>query len=358
MAIDPNFFSKKGNFTLLEIAKHSESEILTPSPHADDFLITDIAALDQAETGEISFLSNAKYLDHLKASQASACFVHKNYADKVPGHMACLVSQNPHRSYALATHLFYDLGVRDIGGDALHQGAVIAPTAQIGEGTIIRAGAVIGDHVKIGKGSFIGENVVIQKAVQIGDHATIHPNCVISHALIGDHVQLFPGVKIGQSGFGYAMDPRGHVSVPQLGRVCIGHHVEIGANSAIDRGSWKDTIIGDGCVIDNQVMIAHNVELGRGCVLAAQVGISGSTKLGDFVVMGGQAGTVGHIEIGSGVQVGAQCGVTKSLQAGIKVNGTPAMPLQKALRKDAILKKIGNNEISFTTKPKKAKKDK
>ena len=127
--------------------------------------------------------------------------------------------------------------------------------------------------------------------------------------IIGNRVILHPGVRVGQDGFGFAMGPFGHLKVPQVGRVIIQNDVEIGANSTIDRGANRDTVIGEGAKIDNLVQIAHNVTIGRHCVIVAQVGVSGSTEVGDFAAIGGQAGLTGHLRIGAGAQIAAQSGV-------------------------------------------------
>jgi UDP-3-O-[3-hydroxymyristoyl] glucosamine N-acyltransferase len=162
----------------------------------------------------------------------------------------------------------------------------------------------------------------------------------VTHALIGDRVILHAGVRIGQDGFGFAMSAKGHLKVPQIGRVIIQDNVEIGANSCIDRGALKDTIIGEGTKIDNLVQIGHNVVIGRHCVIVAQVGISGSTELGDFVVMGGQSGAVGHIKIGSGAQIAGTAHPTHDVPAGAKMAGTPAVPFGDYGRQLAHLKRV------------------
>ena len=158
---------------------------------------------------------------------------------------------------------------------------------------------------------------------------------------------IHPGARIGQDGFGFAADPRGHVKVPQVGRVLIGNDCEIGANSTIDRGSARDTVIGPGCWIDNLVQIGHNVVLGRGCIVVAMAGISGSTTIGDFVAIGGQAGLAGHLHIGDGAQIGGQAGVMSDVAAGARIVGSPAMDAREFFKQQAMLRRL--------SKPKAAK---
>jgi UDP-3-O-[3-hydroxymyristoyl] glucosamine N-acyltransferase len=170
------------------------------------------------------------------------------------------------------------------------------------------------------------------------------------HALIGNRVIVHAGVRIGQDGFGFAMGPRGHLKVPQIGRVVIQDDVEIGANTTIDRGANRDTVIGEGTKIDNGVQIGHNVTVGRHCVLVSQVGISGSTTLEDFVVMGGRAGTVGHIRIGMGAQIAGASNVKDDVPAGARWGGTPAQPFKAWARELAAIKRLGQRGNEPTDK--------
>ena len=157
---------------------------------------------------------------------------------------------------------------------------------------------------------------------------------------MGEGSRLYPGARIGQDGFGFAIDPAGHVKVPQLGRVIIGDHVEIGANSCIDRGAGPDTVIGDGAWIDNLVQIGHNTKIGKGCVIVAQAGISGSTTLEDYVVVAAKAGIAGHLNIGMGTRIAAKSGIMSDLPAGSEVMGYPAVPIKQFMRQVVALKKL------------------
>ena len=183
---------------------------------------------------------------------------------------------------------------------------------------------------------------MIGQSVEIGDGCVIGANTSISHALIGAYVRIYPGVRIGQDGFGFAIDPAGHVKVPQLGRVIIEDSVEIGANTTIDRGAGPDTVIGQGAWIDNLVQIGHNVKIGRGCVIIAQTGVAGSTVLEDYVVLAAQVGVAGHLTIGMGARVGAQSGVMRDVASGSEVMGAPALPAKQFMRQIAMLKKMSS----------------
>jgi len=332
---DSRFFRSVGPLALGELARLCSAEL---GESADpNQLFSDVAPLETAGPDHVSFLDNRKYIKAFKESMAGACIVHPDLVALAPQGMQLLISRYPYKAYALVAQAFYPNPPVQPG---IAQTAAIDASAVIGEAVRIEAGAVIGPKAEIGRGSLIGPNAVIGAAVTIGEESIIDANATLSHCQIGARVHIYPGACIGQRGFGFAIDPAGHVKVPQLGRVIIEDDVEVGANTTIDRGTGPDTVIGAGSMIDNLVQIGHNVRLGKGCVIAAQVGMSGSAVLGDLVIMGGQGGIAGHLKIGSGVQIAAQSGILKDIEPGEKVMGTPAKPLKQFFREVAILGRL------------------
>jgi UDP-3-O-[3-hydroxymyristoyl] glucosamine N-acyltransferase len=332
---DRRFFIPAGNFSLGSIAEMTGSALSDPS-HAGA-IVSDVAPLDVAEGKHLSFLDNKKYLDAFKSTRAGACFVRPELAGAAPAGTVCLINKNPYKAYAVAAQAFYPaMSAQSFRAST----AVIDGSALIGADCMIEDGVVIGANVRIGSRCHIQAHAVIRQGVEIGDDCDIGPHTYITHALIGSKVRLHPGVCIGRPGFGFALDPTGYVSVPQLGRVVIESDVEIGANSTVDRGAGPDTVIGQGTRIDNLVQIGHNVKVGKYCVIVAQAGISGSTQLGDHVMIGGQAGLGGHIKIGSGAKIAGQSGVMRDIPPGMDYMGTPAVPLRQSMKQTAMLAKL------------------
>lgn len=338
---DPRFFKTPEPVTLAEIA--SVSGAVLQSGEASK-LIYDVAPLQTANDNQISFFDNKKYLDSFQNSKAAACFIAPEYVDKAPKGMILLVSKTPYKAYALAAQKFYPQPTWSEGFVA--PSAFIHPTAEIGENCIIDHNAYIGAHAKIGAHSWIHPGAVIGEGVEIGMHAKIGANSTLSHCILGENVSLLPGVRIGQDGFGFAIDPAGHIPVPQLGRVIIGNRVWIGANTTIDRGAGPDTTIGDGCMIDNLVQIGHNVKIGKFAVIVAQVGISGSSEIEDYAVLAGQVGVAGHIKIGRGARIAAQSGLMKDVEPGMEMMGSPAVPLRDYFRQVATLSNLSKKKTT------------
>ncbi len=336
---DPRFFAVAGPFPLAELAASAGVALADGTDGGVEFV--DVAPLDTAGPREISFLDNRKYADQFEASRAGACIVQAEMVERAPAGMALLLADDPYRAYARIARMFHPPAVPE---PWVAPTAWVAPDATVAAGCRIEPGAVVSARAEVGAGCWIGANAVVGAGVVLGQGCVIGANAAISHAVIGRNVTIYPGVCIGQDGFGFAMGPEGHLKVPQLGRVLIGDGVEIGANTTIDRGAGPDTVIGDGCMIDNLVQIGHNVQLGRGCVIVAQVGISGSTRLGDFVAAGGQAGITGHLRIGSGARIAAQSGVMRDVAAGATVGGAPAVPMAEWLRQSAILGRMARRK--------------
>nr|WP_227320488.1 UDP-3-O-(3-hydroxymyristoyl)glucosamine N-acyltransferase [Acidisoma silvae] len=340
VAGDSRFFLRAGPFPLSAIAETVGLE-LAGLPM--DRVFAGVAPLQTAGADEISFLTNRKYLDVLSETRAGAVILEPALVAQVPAGVLAIASARPTTVWAQVARLFHPLELVTPG---IHPTAVVDPTAQIAPEAEIGPYCVIGARVEIGPRCRIGPLVSIADGVIVGSDTRIGSHASISHSLIGDRVFIFPGVRIGQEGFGFDPMPtaRGFTTVPQLGRVIIEDDVEIGANSMIDRGSAQDTVIGAGSRLDNAVQIAHNVRLGRCCVIVAQAGISGSTTLGDYVTLAGQAGVAGHLHIGQGARVGAQAGVMADVAPRASVVGSPAEPVKEFFRQVAFLRRMMRRE--------------
>lgn len=286
-----------------------------------DLAIIGLAPLDQAGPGELSFLSNPLYLSQALASNASAVIVSAPDLERIRAQGQAdgrnwLVARNPYVCFAWIAQRF-DKANRDTrtGIDpraSVAPGVAVPASCFIGPNVVIEAGARIGERVRILANGFVGANA------EIGDDSLIYANVSVYHdCVVGARAILHSGVVIGADGFGFAPDigPTGveYVKIPQTGRAVLGNDIEVGANTAIDRGAMADTVIEDGCKIDNQVQIAHNVRVGAHTVIAGCAAVSGSTRIGRFCVIGGAANFSGHLTIADRTTVSGGTSITKSI---------------------------------------------
>lgn len=334
----PGFFDIAGPFTLEQVAEATQSEV-RGSAEAKGRRVAGVEPLSEAGANHLSFFDNRKYLPQLVATRAGACLVAAQFAERVPAGTVALVTRAPYRAFAKALGLFYPDSLRSKTA-AAGEARAISASAVIEDGAEIEPGAIVGPEARIGAGTRIAAGAVVGYRVTVGRGCYIGPLASLMHTLVGDRVIIHAGARIGQDGFGFAMGAEGHLKVPQVGRVIIQDDVEIGANTAIDRGALKDTVIGEGTKIDNLVQIGHNVVIGRHCVIVGQVGISGSARLGDYVVMGGQSGLVGHITVGNGAQIAGGSHPKDDVPPGAVLAGTPAKPLKQWAREVAAVTKL------------------
>jgi UDP-3-O-[3-hydroxymyristoyl] glucosamine N-acyltransferase len=340
----PGFFERAGPFSLRALM---EAAGATASGEVDLAAeIKDVRPLDAAGEGDLSFLDNPKYLPLFAHTGATACLVAPKFANQAPAGTAALVTPEPYRGFAKVLALFYPDALRPKAAAHGPLGAAdsIDRSARLEDGVTVEPGSVIGPQASIGRGTTIAAGSVIGYRVYIGRDCYIGPNATLTHALVGNRVTIHAGASIGQDGFGFAMGRAGHQKVPQIGRVVIQDDVEIGANTTIDRGALRDTVIGEGTKIDNLVQIGHNVVIGRHCIIVAQTGISGSAELGDFVALGGQVGVVGHVKIGAGAQIAGSSNVRGNVPPGVRWGGTPAKPTRLWFRELTVLRRLAERK--------------
>ncbi len=330
----PTFFEQPPTSTLAEIAALTKAHLLDPSRGGQQ--VRGLASLDEAGPMHLAFFDNLKYADQLASTKAGACMVSAHFEARVPPHVAVLRAAQPFRAFVAFARELYAGALRPqswFGQTGIAASAIIDPSAHLEDGVIVDPLAVIGPNVEIGAGTVIGAGAVIGANVRIGRDCNVGARTAIQFALLGDNVLIHPGCSIGQDGFGFVFfGPDGHLKVPQTGRVLIQNDVEIGGGTTIDRGSLRDTVIGEGTKIDNQVQIGHNVTIGRHCLLAAQIGLAGSLTIGDNVALGAKVGINNHLHIGDGAQVTAMSGVKDDIPAGGRWGGFFAKPTKQWFR--------------------------
>ena len=290
-------------FTLLELSKLINAKLIGDGKA----IVDNLSTIQNSNKTSLTFLSNKKYSKYIKTSEAKAFIVHQDFVNE-DDKKNFLVSEDPYLSYAMASKLFSPF-YNDINNNGIHSTAIVSSDA------------------KIGNNVFIGANVYIGPNCVIGDNSCIQPNVsLVCNVKLGSNCNIFPGTVLGSDGFGYAPTKNGYVKIEQLGSLVIGDNVEIGAGCTIDRGALDDTIIHDGVKLDNQIHIAHNVDLGKNSAIAACCAIAGSTVIGENFRMGGLSGVLGHLSITDNVSVGAHTLITKNISEGGEYIGI--MPAQ------------------------------
>lgn len=290
-------------FTLLELSKLINAKLIGDG----EAIVDNLSTIQNSNKTSLTFLSNKKYSKYIKTSEAKAFIVHQDFVNE-DDKKNFLVSEDPYLSYAMASKLFSPF-YNDLNNSGIHSTAIVSSDAKIG------------NNVSIGANVYIGPNCVI------GDNSCIQPNVsLVCNVKLGSNCNIFPGTVLGSDGFGYAPTKNGYVKIEQLGSLVIGDNVEIGAGCTIDRGALDDTIIRDGVKLDNQIHIAHNVDLGKNSAIAACCAIAGSTVIGENFRMGGLSGVLGHLSITDNVSVGAHTLITKNISEGGEYIGI--MPAQ------------------------------
>lgn len=322
--------------TLTEIAN------LLDVPLADDVgsrVITGVAGLEEASTGDLSFLSSEQYLRQFAATSASAVIVHRKVKLREPAPMPTLIVDDADLAMAKVLGLFAPPVPRPAPG--VHSSATIAPSTTLGSGVRIGANVFIGENCRIGNNVVLHAGVHIDDQVSIGNDSELFANVVIRQRItIGCRVTINAGSVLGTDGFGYRWDGSAHVKVPQIGTVVVEDDVEIGSCVCIDRAKFSTTRIGRGTKIDNLVQIGHNVQIGPHCIIVGQAGLAGGARLGTGVVLGGQAAVRDHITIGDAAMAAACSAIAENVPARTIVSGIPALPHRQSLREQAALRRL------------------
>jgi UDP-3-O-[3-hydroxymyristoyl] glucosamine N-acyltransferase len=331
---DPRFFENLGPFSLAQICE--KAGIAVPGGADAALMLHDLADLAGAGPQHVTFFSGASALrEAFTSARAGLCLVPPLTSKgakrpETPAGVTVLEVEKVAASFAAIAAMFYPAHSQPFWpqGEAVSRDARIGAQVELAPGVVIGPGAEIGDGTRLGPGTVIGPGVAIGRNCEIGAQVTI------THAYVGDRVTILPGARIGQPGFGFATTGIDYLKVPQLGRVIVQDDVEIGANTAIDRGALSDTVIGEGSKLDNLIMIAHNCRIGRNCVVAGQTGLAGSVVLEDGVVLAGQVGLGDHSRVGAGARMGARSGTGSRivLEGGQDYGGAPAKPVREWAR--------------------------
>lgn len=301
--------------------------------------------IEEAQSGQLAFLANPKYEEHLYNTNASIIIINESQELKESVNATLIRVPDAYTAFATLLQAYEQLKAGQMVGIQDH--AYVSAKATLGEQVFVGSFTYISDYAKVGNNVKIYPQVFLGANVVLGDNVVIHPGVKIYHdCVIGNNVTIHAGTIIGGDGFGFAPQSDGsYKKVPQIGNVVIEDNVEIGSNCSIDRATIGSTLIRKGAKLDNLIQVAHNVEVGNNTVIAAQTGVSGSTKVGNNVQIGGQAGIVGHITIADGARINAQSGVSKSIKVpNSVVTGSPAFDYTSTLRSQAIFRNLPEME--------------
>jgi len=329
-------------FTAQKIADILEGEVFG-NPKEE---ISKLSKIEEGEKGSLTFLSNPKYGPFLYKTNASVVIVNKNFEIENELRTTLIKVEDAYLAFTKILEFYNEVKNNKLGRETPH---FISDSAQIGKDEYIGAFAYIGENV------VIGNNVKIYPHAYVGDNSVIGEGSVIysgvkiySETQIGNYCKIHAGSIIGADGFGFAPNEKGeYIPIPQIGNVIIEDYVDIGSASTIDRATLGSTIIKKGVKLDNQIQIAHNVEVGENTVIAAQTGIAGSSKIGTNCMIGGQVGISGHVKIGNNVKILAQAGISKNIKENSIVNGTPAFKVQDFNKSYVLFKNLPNIVSKF-----------
>jgi len=323
------------------------SEILQGTVEGDyDVTVSSLSKIEEGKAGSLSFLANPKYAEYIYETDASIVILGKDFQleKEIKDSLTLIRVEDAYASFSTLLEMYNQVKNNKTG---ISEEATISESASIGENVYIGPKAVIGNNVTVGDNSKIFPGSCIGDNSKIGNDTTIFSGAFIySETEIGNSCTIHSGVIIGADGFGFSPNSENNYKkVPQIGNVIIEDHVEIGANTCIDRATLGSTIIRKGVKLDNLIQIAHNVEIGVNTVIAAQTGIAGSTKIGRDCMIGGQVGIVGHIKIADQVKIAAQSGIGHSIEeVGAIVQGSPAIPIGDFKRSYVVFRNLPNLE--------------
>ncbi len=307
-------------FTATQIAGILEGDIVG-NP---DVEVSKLAKIEEGTTGSLTFLANPKYTQHIYTTKASITIVNRSFEIEEKLDTTLIKVDDAYKSFSKLLEYYNQVKMNKVG---IEQPSFVSGSARYGDGIYIGAFAYVGENVSIGTNVKLYPNAYIGDNVIIGDNVVVFAGAkVYSESIIGDHCVIHSGAVVGADGFGFAPNENGeYKKVPQTGNVILEDHVDVGAGTTIDRATLGSTVIKRGVKLDNQIQIAHNVEVGENTVIAAQTGIAGSTKIGKNCMIGGQVGIVGHIIIGDNVKIQAQSGIGRNVKDNEVLQGSPAL---------------------------------